>query len=52
MGSISEPCMTVPLTIDPHLYYWLTVDLDSFVVHLNRSPYQSPEDRVSLLTKS
>ena len=36
--SISESCMTVALTIDPYLYYWVTVDLDSFVVHLNRKP--------------
>ena len=36
----------------PHLYYWVTVDLNSSVVHLNRKSYQSPEDRVSLLTKS
>ena len=49
---MSESCHACFSDHTPHLYYRVTVDLNSFVVHLNRKPYQSPEDRVSLLTNS
>ena len=38
MGEYYASCMLLSLNT-PHLYYWVTVDLNSFVVHLNREPY-------------
>ena len=46
-GSIMHHvCMLFSLNT-PHLYYWVTVDLNGFVVHLNRKPYQSPQDKAA-----
>ena len=46
MGEYYASCMLLSLHT-PHLYYWVTVDLNSFVVHLNRKPYQSPQDKAA-----